>query len=1025
MSEERKDERWCEGGDDRYGEFGVVGAEQADESNYDKRFVDSEEKDDDNDGIIEFSNKKLYGRDQELARCHQLYKNNMKSGSVFLYGYSGCGKGAMVEEFVKQVDQNPLYLRAKYDVMRTAAPFSALGALFDNVDEETIQGVKLIRDNLEETLKDDTVVLSKIFPGLRKTFASDDVSGSSCSVASSTVFMTGKKKTNKNQMMFALQSFFRALCTNPEHPLILFVDDLQWADMQSLELIQSLLTDPTLKHLFFFGAYRSNEVDEKHELIKVINEIEESSNQKIERIELRDLSIHDMGEFIADSLQLEVQDVQPLAQAIFTKTLGNAFSTRQALEQLVRKNALYYDNIAFGWSWNLKQEQLEELIADDLVEMVKAKILHLDEELQKVLIVASCTRATFDVETLFAVLRQLVATVTTDIDKKESSSPKLEAERKDKINALVALLDKAVIGGLVLPAFTATVASTVQEYRFAHDKIQEAAQSLIPKDNKRDFLFRIGLGLYRRALCPQKGEDWMYFAAAKHLNAVSTGASVLAEQEDNHATQQTFTIKEAETIVDDEGHRFLLARLNVTTAELSMDLLAFPAAIEFCKNGIKNLPLDENMQWSSRYYEFTLKLYTMGAEAEYGMGNLEQCERFCDRIMKHREMDKTTIGINDAIPVYKVYADILAGRGNREGSLDILLGVLNEIGVHFPTRFQRARAWWNLKQVKALYIPDEESIRDMSCASDAMEIEKMELLQWAGSSAFTLKKVPLYSMICCQSIQLMCLHGLTDGSASALASFANVLMHVYKDFTIAPRLAEMAITIADRSQDKFFEPQPLNTANFYILAWVRPIRTRLKYHQRTFESGMASGNIEGAWTGKVEGLMVQFFSAMPLKDVEAECRATIPEMRKMGFNFYASFAAIVWQVSLNFLGHPGNENTTILTGEALNEEEHKSNGMVKFFLDAYRSFSFVLFGDFEKGAEDALERGDALSKGVIGALFGMETFLRGMSLLVMARKRNHPNSRKYRKTGLKIMKSKDMGETGMFEFGWSCPAIES
>jgi len=244
-------------------------------------------------------------------------------------------------------------------------------------------------------------------------------------------------------------------------------------------------------------------------------------------------------------------------------------------------------------------------------------------------------------------------------------------------------------------------------------------------------------------------------------------------------------------------------------------------------------------------------------------------------------------------------------------------------------------------------------------------------------------------------------YGLTDSSAASTASFANVVTHKFGDFKTGTKLAELAMSIVDRQKNKFNETQALNTANQNVLGWVKPIRSRIPYHVRAYESGILSGNMEGACVGKWFTYWSMYHSASPLGVLEADMTSMIPKARKMGFIFFANFYSIVLQLVHNLMGK--SENTIKFIGKAMDETSaewiKKMPGSMVFL--AFRSYAFVTFGEFEKGAEDALERGHAYNEKMIGMQYGMEPFYRGISLYAMARK---TGEKKYKKPASEVRK---------------------
>ncbi|KAL3937053.1 MAG: hypothetical protein SGBAC_007749, partial [Bacillariaceae sp.] len=717
--ESKSDERWCELGDDRYGEYGVIGAEQADESHLDDRLYDEECEEDDfgADGRIHFAKDKLYGRDEELAQCREMFEANESTAVIFLSGYSGSGKSRIVQEFVHlnsgsakddKSGKKPsiLFLYSKSDAMHAKVPCSSIGGLFDNIDKIVGEDLIDMRDVIPETLGSDARLLLKIFPKLETFLSNDGMRKSSTraslaslsdsfSMTSSVALSAAKQKDTKKRMMYALQYFFRTLSSRSNRPLVLFLDDLQWVDSLSMELIQSILTDSTISNLFFFGGYRSNEVDKDHILTKKMQVIKETRGEKELKgyldIELKDLPKEALGQFIADSLRASYDEALPLTNAIFTKTLGNPFFARQALEHLVRKNALYYDTISFRWDWKLQEDELKDLISDDLLEMVKAKIEHMEPKLQEVLMTASCTKSTFDVETILVLLHPKFLRESHGLFRANIS----EEEYKDEKKSLIDLLNQAVLEGLLehpqgekrsksvrysVGNFQSQEA-TGEEYSFTHDKIQETARSLISDGDEAKFLDRIGNILQQRAQCPLYGEDWMFFTAREHLNCVHRS---IPQSENEEEEKSDYLEKEKQ---------FRLATLNLRTAELSIDLLAFPAALDFCEHGIGYLPADDEERWSKKHKDTTLGLFSIAAQAKYGVGDNIAAERYCKEVIDQSKGDSAKVSTVEALPTLQVYLDIIGDRGDKEKALVLCLEILSEFGTTVPksTRMLRAK----------------------------------------------------------------------------------------------------------------------------------------------------------------------------------------------------------------------------------------------------------------------------------------------------------------------------------------------
>eukprot|EP00957_Ditylum_brightwellii_P205542 15344324-Ditylum_brightwellii.AAC.1 len=318
-------------------------AEQLDEAYYDDR---SDADDDLEKGRIKFPQDKLYGRDTELELLRGLYNDIIQERSsssaaaqvVFLGGYSGVGKSAMVADLVRQLsedDKSVVCTWGKYSKLQSAAaPFSAtsdaLGHLvLELTKDKHAHHLESIREKL---CNDETrMAMTSTFPSVAPLFKTFDPANSSdpATVA-----------TSMNEVKEAFTDFINCICKCLECPLIWFLDDLQWSDETSLDLLKDVLSNIDLDNMLFIGAYRCNEVNDEHPFHQLMDQIDKARTTNATRIELFGLSPDDIGEFISDTLSKDdPSEVTTLTEVVFKKTLGNIFFVQQALEELVRKNA--------------------------------------------------------------------------------------------------------------------------------------------------------------------------------------------------------------------------------------------------------------------------------------------------------------------------------------------------------------------------------------------------------------------------------------------------------------------------------------------------------------------------------------------------------------------------------------------------------------------------------------------------------------------------------------------------------------
>ena len=382
------------------GAHGTI-APQKDEAYYDDR---SDASDDMEKGQLKFP-KSLYGREKELDKLLSVYNeilvncnddrgnNNSSDGDspganidaqdnmstyklsqiIWLGGYSGIGKTALVNEFIKRAQtkytssgssessSSIVHASGKYsEQCNSSAPFSAIANMLDNLaiqfsregENKTTEKEKVCKNiNSSEFIgpgKEGNVILCSTFPGLSQLINPDDTRNSSSTE-------TSAQTTSLNAIKECTLELLSCICNALDNPLILFLDDMQWGDSASFDMLQFLLSSKDhLHNIMFICSFRSNEVDEDHPFTTLMNNVvkERDGSKSVERMDLFSLSPEAITKFIADSVKKEddsENEVSELGEAIYKKTMGNIFFVMQALEELVRKNVVFYDMMCFEW----------------------------------------------------------------------------------------------------------------------------------------------------------------------------------------------------------------------------------------------------------------------------------------------------------------------------------------------------------------------------------------------------------------------------------------------------------------------------------------------------------------------------------------------------------------------------------------------------------------------------------------------------------------------------------------------------
>ncbi len=573
--------------------------EQEDERHYDHRI---EADDDTEKGKIRFPENKLFGREEEMKILLQQFSataNSDQSGlfqptarAVFIEGFSGSGKSSLVDGLVQQLHRKSIphfFAKGKYNEQDSVEPFSAINqamsSLLFDVRSSNQTALKNICSELEgcERLSDgDAMKLLSILPCLSPLFSLPE---------SFTKKATDETlhRTDLKAISYIFADFVRVVCRGLGRPLVFFLDDLQWADVSSFDLLEPLLSTMSTDSFLFIGSFRSNEVKPDHPLAKMIESLQISIGHRTSRIKVSNLSLEDLTTFVGETLHLDEESVGQLSEAIFSRTLGNVFFCRQAIEELARKNAIYYDVMTFRWEFNLTGMDLNVLLSSNVVEMIQSKLGSLPPSVQKVVIVAAYIRTIIDETILLECLR----------------NHGLDMSRSQLDDAL----RLARTEGLLLKS------GRLKHYKFSHDKVQEAAYTSVPRSERRHRLkATIASVLFRIFDQQEPVQEWTIFVAAEYFGSIP------------------------KSMVKEDSVQ--LARLFLRVAELCAAKGSFEKASWYLKRGVDFLRLNENM-WEN-HYEICVPLFNQLIMVEFARGDMDGTKTAFDEVIWNGKSLKDT-----------------------------------------------------------------------------------------------------------------------------------------------------------------------------------------------------------------------------------------------------------------------------------------------------------------------------------------------------------------------------------------------
>lgn len=528
---------------------------------------------------------KLYGREAEvqmLLSAFERVASNLTSELMLVAGFSGIGKTAVVNEIHKPiVRQRGYFIKGKFDQFNRNIPFSAFVQAFRDLMQQLLTEndaqLQQWKSQILEAIGENGQVIIEVIPELEKIIGQQ----------APAIELSGTAAQNRFNLLF--QKFLQVF-TTPEHPLVIFLDDLQWADTASLKLIQLLHSDSQTSYLFTIGAYRDSEVYPAHPLMLMLNEVE-NTGAIINTITLEALSKNNLNNLVADTLNCSEASAQTLSDLIYQKTQGNPFFTTQFLKALHQDGLISFNNQG-GWECDITQVQ-QAALTDDVVQFMSAQLQKLPQTTQDILKLAACIGNQFDLNTL------------------AMSCEKSEIETATN-------LWTALQAGLVLPQTEiykfyqrdsdeqlelGHAHKQLAEYKFLHDRVQQAAYSLIPDDHKQAVHLKIGQLLQQNLSDIEKEEK--LFDIIGHLNL---GRDLITQPEE----------------------RSVLTQLNLSAGQKARNATAYNASKVYLQTGIDLLTAD---CWQNQY-KLTLNLYVAATESAYLNGEFEEMELIANQVLQ-------------------------------------------------------------------------------------------------------------------------------------------------------------------------------------------------------------------------------------------------------------------------------------------------------------------------------------------------------------------------------------------------------
>ncbi|WP_164018976.1 AAA family ATPase [Pyxidicoccus trucidator] len=728
---------------------------------------------------------RLYGREREQTRLREALERVRRGASegVLLVGDAGIGKSALVQQLQRHAEPRDLVLGGKFNQLQGNVPYAAFVEAFRGFVRGLREQPPFVRQGwrhrLLKALGDNSRVISDIVPELEELLGPQPAPLKLEPVGTSA------------RLLLMFQSFVQTLAS-AEHVLVLFLDDLQWADSGSLQLLQSLAMDPDSRHVLLVGAYRPRAVGPDHPLTRWIEALREAEAMPFGALELAPLDLPAVTALCADTFRCGVERAGPLAELVLRKTAGNPLFITRFLRLLHLSGLLAFDLDSGAWRWDLSRiEQVEAM--ENVVELMLATIRRLPERAQRALKVAACLGDRVELWLLSALVGGAegeAASALWSLLREGLLLPEKEGARPPRA-------DGAGAG-----------APSEQEatYRFAHDRVRQAAYSMLSEDERRHLHHEAGRQLLRGASPEVLDERLFAVVDHLHLGVERPGGEV-------------------------EGLE--LVELNYRAGLKAKSASAFGAALVYLLRGISLLP---RALWPQRR-EQVFHLHAEAAECAYFSSDPGLAGELVRTALEHAPSCLEKVGLY----CLQVLAHTLKGKyaeglqWGREG--------LRLLGMEVPERDFSSALAVELAEVPAnLRGRSAAELLDAPRMEDPEQLARVRLLSELDNSAFFLDPV-LFALINTRALNLTLRHGNSPWAPVVYGCYAMMLSVREGDVVNGHAFATMAVELARRQADPRQECRAIISL-LQINHWRSPLRTTMPLARRGLAAGIAGGDLQ-------------------------------------------------------------------------------------------------------------------------------------------------------------------------------------
>ena len=873
-----------------------------------------------------------YGREAEFTKLKSTLRETVTGGVVLVSGQAGIGKTALIDKLrLFATDQDVYFVTGSYESSKRHESYTGLRQAFNRwIDLILTENDELLtrwKSELLEVCGSSISHLVDMLPRLESVIDS--------------------QKPNANPAPSQTQQMFHNLLRNfvnasarADHPLILFLDNLQWADQASLHLIEILLAEQGSQPILLIAAFRDDEIGTTSYLKELLESLT-AREIKTTNILLEELQLVDVNRLLADTLSVDTITSMPLACIVLEKTGGNPLFVKQFIQSIYDKGLFSFDDDNHCWCWDEAAIQNLEVIGS-VAELMSAKIDGLPDATKETIAIAACIGFRFTVKTLAALVGLSIEEIVNRMQ------PAVNARLLRRV-------------GMSDVPCRSMEDGTEHGYEFPHDRVRQATYGLMPIKQQRLNHLYIGRFLYSQV--KESNFDECVFQIADQYNE---GFEYLKDEEERHT----------------------LISINLKAGRKAKRSGAYLSSIRYLSMGIGLLPSD---CWNS-YTEPTLELYIEAVEAEYLSANYGRADLLSKEILQH------TTDLFVRLRVYELQILFLSAQGQVQSSVEAGVDALHELGIILPEELTD-----NEKHELAVLTGRIKSLEHLPTMSDPQHLAALRIMMHLAAPALRLHQRLLESVIG-KMVLLSVTHGNSPMAAFAYGWYGAILCGNVGGVEAGYRFGQLSLEILRQFNAPELEPRVTLLFNAYVRHWKEPVRDGIFRLQEVFEWGLETGDFEYTSLGAVHHCGYLLYTGWPLEVVRRKQERYLETLEWWRLPLQSELLRIWVQTVINLSGKGKEPSRLIGQffdeTKYIPKWMGENNNLSLFCVLCSRTMLQYLFGNY-RAAADSGKEAESYEGSALGLYYRANfSFYYALALLALNEQRGKNDTQDYQNLAL-------------------------